>query len=103
MMEYKIELEDKEKFDKFRLISRLTPQDLTNLKNLYNKYINKYLKKSICYTCPDSVRNVLLELQRFEKKSEYVKPKKVKKTRKKKNAGRNNTRRKSTSSKRSNK
>lgn len=68
-MEYVIEKNDIENFDKLINKSRFNGSEVTMLKLFYDKYINKYLKKTIDWKCPQCLRQVLFELQEFRKKS----------------------------------
>lgn len=68
-MEYVIEKNDIDNFDKLINKSRFNGSEITMLKLFYDKYINKYLKKTIDWKCPTCIRQVLFELQEFRKKS----------------------------------
>lgn len=65
-MEYSITQKDWNEIQRIRNLSRAQPEDVTSIRNLYEKYINIRLKKLIDWGCPNCIRNVRDELITFQ-------------------------------------
>lgn len=61
-----ISKEDWNEIQRLRTISRAQPNDVSSLKNLYEKYINVRLKKFVDWGCPACIRAIRDELINFQ-------------------------------------
>jgi hypothetical protein len=66
----KISKADWNEVQRLRSISRAQPSDVTSLRNLYEKYVNVRLKKTIDWSCPSCIRAVRDELINFQSTAE---------------------------------
>ncbi len=99
-MEWKKEIkeEDLKDFVWASQLSRLNPNDITRLKRMYERYINYYKKVLVNWSCPNCVKEVILELLKFRDDSKIIETKKKggrpKGSKNKKRNGSKNTKRK---------
>lgn len=68
-MEYTITQKDWNEIQRFRNLSRLQPNDISSMRNIYEKYINVRLRKLVDWGCPVCIRGIRDELINFQSQS----------------------------------
>ena len=71
-MEYTIDKKDYDEINRIRRLTRAQPEDISSIRNLYEKYINIRLKKLIDWNCPTCLRAVRDELIDFQLSAKLI-------------------------------